>query len=180
VDVRIIAATNRDLAEMVGAGKFRMDLFYRLNVFPVQVPPLRERTADIPQLVSHLLAKLTKRLGKPLQDVSPDTMKHLMRYPWPGNIRELENVIERAAIVAPGAVIDTDKTLAPEATSPQEVVGIGMLAQVERAHILSVLEKTGWIISGKRGAAAVLGINPSTLRSRLLKLGIARAAGSAN
>jgi PAS domain S-box-containing protein len=174
VDVRIIAATNRDLAEMVRIGKFRMDLFYRLNVFPVQVPPLRERTSDIPLLVNHLLGKLTKRLGKPLQGISPDTLEHLMCYPWPGNIRELENIIERAAIVAPSPVIDIDETLAPEATSPPEVVGIGTLEQVERAHILATLEKTGWTISGKRGAAAVLGLNPSTLRSRLQKLGIER------
>ena len=174
VDVRVIAATNRDLAEAVKAGKFRMDLFYRLNVFPLAVPPLRERTSDIPLLAARLLGKLAKNLGKPLHGISPKSMDYLMHYPWPGNVRELENVIERAAIVAQGPIVEIDKSLAPETSGPSQGAGTRTLEEVERAHILSVLEKANWTISGERGAAAVLGLNPSTLRSRIQKLGIRR------
>lgn len=175
VDVRIIAATNRDLREEVKAGRFRMDLYYRLNVFPLEVPPLRERVSDIPLLVGHLLRKLARKLGKNLQAVSPRTMDRLMRHPWPGNVRELENVLECAAILAHEDIVEIDASLAREARGFAALTGAGTLEEVERAHITSVLDNTQWSISGERGAAAILGMNPSTLRSRMQKLGIRRS-----
>ncbi len=178
-DVRIIAATHRNLPEEVKAGRFRADLYYRLSVFPLKVPPLRERASDIPLIVEHLVAKSARKLGKVLRGVTAPTLDRLVRYPWPGNVRELENVIERAAIVARGPLIEIDESLAPETRDPAGPSGAATLEEVERAHILSVLRTANWSVSGERGAATVLGLNPSTLRSRMQKLGIRRPIGGA-
>lgn len=176
VDVRVIAATNRDLREEVKAGRFRMDLYYRLNVVPLNVPPLRERVTDIPLLVEHLLRKAALRLGKRFVGTSPETMHRLVRYRWPGNVRELENVIERAAILTNGTMIEIDDLPKSDQTETIGSRDAVTLEDVERSHILSVLKKTRWYISGERGAALILGLNPSTLRSRMQKLGIRRPA----
>ena len=170
VDVRVIAATNRDLTEAVKAGSFRSDLLYRLNVFPLEVPPLRSRPADIPLLVNFFLSKSAKKFGKRLDGVSQATMEQLSKYSWPGNVRELENVIERAAILASGPMIQVDESLLSRDDAGQTVTGT--LEDVERAHMLRVLQETGWAIEGKHGAAVRLGLHPNTLRSRLQKLGI--------
>ena len=174
VDVRVIAATNRDVQEAVKSGIFRADLFYRLNVFPLEVPPLRERPEDIPLLVNFFLSKFAKSLGKQVRGVSQKSMDDLSRYSWPGNIRELQNVIERAVVLAKGAVVQIDETML---RSQEAVVGssvIDTLDNNERQHILRALNETRWVIHGKKGAAEILGINPSTLRSRMEKLGIKR------
>ncbi len=168
VDVRLIAATNRDLLEEVRKGRFREDLYYRLNVFPIRVPPLRERTEDIPQLVWTFLEEFCTRMGKKITQVPRKTMEALQRYPWPGNVRELRNVIEHSAIVTTGDTLRVpmlDDTVAA-ATPPQT------LADSERQLILGALESRGWRIKGPNGAAAALGLNPSTLYSRMKKLGI--------
>jgi formate hydrogenlyase transcriptional activator len=171
VNVRVIAATNRDLRQAVRSGTFRSDLFYRLNVFPLLVPPLRERRADIPVLVNFFLSRFAKRLGKEIQGVSIDTMDRLMKYSWPGNIRELQNLMERLVVVAEGAIVRIDDSMLGLDAS-LESHGPQALEDVERAHILRTLQETNWVIHGSRGAAYILGINPSTLRSRMLKLGI--------
>ena len=177
VDVRIIAATNRRLAEAVKAGEFRADLFFRLNVFPIEVPALRERKPDIPLLVDFLLAKLSRKLGKPLTGVSKTSMDRLMCYRWPGNIRELENVIERSAILSPVPIVEVDDlSVADVMAAPTTALEISSLEDAERAHILAALERANWVIAGDRGAAAVLEINTNTLRSRMKKLGIKRSA----
>src|SRR5215813_12702961 len=173
VDVRVIAATNRDLKEAVRNGTLRSDLFYRLNVFPLEVPPLRERKGDIPLLVNFFLSKFSKKLGKEIRGVSQRGMESLTRYSWPGNIRELQNVVERAAIIANGPVLQIDQSmLRSDAAAPDSTVDT--LENVERNHILRALGDTNWVIHGKKGAAEILGINPSTLRSRMEKLGIKR------
>jgi formate hydrogenlyase transcriptional activator len=185
VDVRVIAATNRNLAEAVGAGRFRSDLFYRLNVFPIELPPLRDRRSDIPQLVTFFLGRFSTRFGKRVETVSAATMERFLRYSWPGNIRELQNIIERAVILAPGSVLELDADLAPQssersapslfgAPSSEAVVPLPSLEQVEREHILSALRATNGIVEGPRGAAHILKIHPNTLRSRMDKLGIKR------
>jgi len=178
VDVRVIAATNRDLAEQVREGGFRSDLFYRLNVFPLRVPPLRERKDDIPLLVRHRLEKLGPRLGRDFDGISEESLARLMDYAWPGNVRELENVIERAAILSPGPVVEVEP-LGAGGEAPPAGAGDGAstLEEVERNHILRVLESTGGVIAGSRGAAAILGLKPSTLRSRMEKLGVTRTRG---
>jgi len=176
VDVRVIAATNRNLQEAVKVGGFRADLFYRLNVFPLEVPPLRERAEDIPMLVARFLTRAAKNLGKRLEAVSADAMSLLASNRWPGNIRELQNVIERAAILAKGPVIRTEDLpdlRAGGGTSRSEAsAGSDSLEEVERAHIRHVLETVGWVVEGKHGAALRLGLHPNTLRSRMQKLGI--------
>ena len=176
VDVRVIAATSRDLQEEVRAGKFREDLFYRINVFPVSIPPLRKRTGDIPQLVRHFVEKYTRKSGKKIETVPKDMVKTLQRYSWPGNVRELEHVIERAVIITEGPVLqifDTFQPLkAPDAIEPEP--SPKDMAAMEREHILRVLRETNWIIGGPRGAASILNIHPSTLRFRIKKLGIRR------
>ncbi|RZO63204.1 MAG: PAS domain S-box protein [Sandaracinaceae bacterium] len=178
VDVRVVAATNRDLAAMVRAGEFRDDLYYRLNVFPIDVPPLRERTDDIPALTEHFVQRLSSRLGKVLGDVSPACMEALVRYPWPGNIRELENVIERAAILAVDRTLPVSDALdaRPAEVGGEAETGSRTLEEVERRHIQSVLEHTSWRIEGDKGAARILDLHPNTLRSRMKKLGIRRDA----
>jgi transcriptional regulator with GAF, ATPase, and Fis domain len=168
VNVRVIAATNRDLADEVRKGRFREDLFYRLNVFPIRMPPLRERTEDIPLLVWAFLEDLSSRMGKKITQVPRATMEALQRHPWPGNVRELRNVIEHGAIITTG---DTLKVPMLDDAAP----GVALphtLADAEREHILRVLESTGWRIKGPKGAAAALGLNPATLYSRMKKLGI--------
>lgn len=175
VDVRIIAATNRNLSEEVSNGKFREDLFYRLNVFPITLPPLRQRKDDIPLLVNHFVAKINKKIGKQIETVAKETMNSLQEYHWPGNVRELESVIERAVIVSQGRslqVLDRFDTIHKHLdTEGQEVKA---LVDVEHDHILQVLQKTGWRIEGKSGAALLLGLNASTLRARMRKYGIVR------
>jgi formate hydrogenlyase transcriptional activator len=173
VDVRIIAATNRDLKEAVKAVAFRSDLFYRLNVFPLEVPPLRERRSDIGLLVSFFVSKFAKKLGKQIHGVSKDTMDRLTKYTWPGNIRELQNVIERAVVLAEGPVVRIDESMVRVDTASQ-APGLVSLEDLERAHIIRALRETNWVIHGGQGAASILGINPSTLRSRMEKLGIKR------
>ena len=178
VDVRLIAATNRDVDREVAEGRFRADLFYRLNVFPIRIPPLRERVEDIPVLVAHFLAQFQRKMGKPLRGVTDDAMAQLKRYAWPGNIRELQNVIERACVLATGPLVSLGETL--RATVAPGRVGSSSAAQApllpldesERAHIRRALAATGGRVHGSDGAAELLGINPSTLRSRMQKLGI--------
>jgi transcriptional regulator with GAF, ATPase, and Fis domain len=168
VNVRLIAATNRDLADDVRKGRFREDLYYRLNVFPIHVPPLRERVEDIPVLVWEFLEDLSARMGKKITQVPRATMEALQRHPWPGNVRELRNVIEHGAIITTG---DTLK-VAMLAESPQAAAQPQTLADVEREHMLRVLESHRWRIKGPKGAAVTLGLNPATLYSRMKKLGI--------
>jgi len=184
VDVRLIAATNRDLQEAVTAGRFRSDLFYRLNVLPLRVPPLRERASDIPQLVTFFLAQFSKKFGRRIERVSEPTMDRLVRYAWPGNIRELQNVVERAAVLCQGAVLELDEDLLPVAaagsgntageTPPGRSAALATLEEMERSHILAALERTGWLIEGPKGAAKMLALHPNTLRSRMDKLAIKR------
>jgi transcriptional regulator with GAF, ATPase, and Fis domain len=180
VNVRVLAATNRDLGKAVQAGQFRSDLYYRLNVIPLHVPPLRERRSDIPELVSYFVEQSSKRIGKPMKGVSTETMQTLIEYAWPGNIRELQNVIERGVILSRRDILVLGPDLLPiEAASDtvrDDVPGLSAsLEEVERAHILKVLDATGWLISGPSGAGAILKIHPNTLRSRMKKLGIERA-----
>ena len=173
VDVRIITATNKDLEQEVRQGRFREDLYYRPNVFPITVPPLRERREDLPQLVWMFVGEFGKALGKNIESVSQDSLKAIQHYAWPGNVRELRNVIERAMIISNGPKL---KIEIPE--SSHDGAGARLLAALrrleDRGHILSVLEMTNWRIRGKKGAAEILEINPSTLESRMAKLGIVR------
>ncbi len=172
VEVRVIAATNRKLEDEVRQGRFREDLWYRLNVFPITVPPLRQRREDIPLLVQAFVARFAKRVGKEITKIPAATMESLCQYQWPGNIRELENVIERAVINTSGAVLTMAARLdASPALSAPELTK-KTLEEVERDHIVQVLQETGGRVSGSKGAAAILGLNPSTLRARLRKLGI--------
>jgi len=177
-DVRLIAATNRDLVATGAPGSFRQDLFYRLNVFPIRVPPLRERREDIPALTEHILARLRCRFDKPLREVSPRAMDRLMSYSWPGNVRELKNVLEHACVLARDPVIEIDRVIEHaqgngSSSAPREVT---TLEDAERDAIRRALEATRWRISGPRGAAAMLAINASTLRSRMARLGIYRSS----
>ncbi len=184
-DVRIIAATNRDLQRAVRDGTFREDLYYRLNVFPVTLPPLRDRRGDIPLLVQFLLMKFRARLAKRIDGVTAATMQRLVMYPWPGNVRELENVLERAAILARSPMIEIDAEVLPAVpTSAQSTAGVAQpmvsLSAAEREHILSALRQSNWVIDGPNGAARVLEMHPNTLRSRLKKLGISRPTAAAH
>jgi formate hydrogenlyase transcriptional activator len=174
VDVRVIAATNRNLTESIKSSSFRSDLFYRLNVFPLEVSPLRERKSDVPLLVNFFLTKFAKKLGKQFHSISKETMDRLIGYHWPGNIRELENVIERAVVVSAGPTIRIDKSVLGLNVDSQSQGSVDTLEDVERTHILRVLEETNWVVNGKGGAASILNINPSTLRSRMQKLGITK------
>ncbi len=173
VDVRIIAATNRDLYEEIRLGRFREDLFYRLNIFPITVPPLRERKEDIPLLVEYFLDKFNRKLGKNIRMVTNGTMGDLMAHSWPGNVRELESVIERAVIISRGTTLQVlDHFEAPSLAGPQAEGK--PLVDLERDYIDQVLRKTNWRIEGNNGAARILGLNPSTLRGRMRKEGIRR------
>jgi transcriptional regulator with GAF, ATPase, and Fis domain len=186
VNVRILSATNRDLAKAVAAGRFRADLFYRLAVFPIEVPPLRARPDDCAVLARAFVEEQAHRLGKPLRGIDPRALERLVAHDWPGNVRELANVIERAAIVATGTTLG-EKDLPPLARTdardaegrdepgrPLEDEPDPRLESVERAHVTRVLERVGWVIEGKKGAAALLGLAPSTLRSRMAQLAIRR------
>jgi PAS domain S-box-containing protein len=170
VNVRIIAATNRDLAQDVQDGKFRKDLYYRLNVFPIGIPPLRERSEDIPLLVWAVVREFEKKMGKRVESIPKRSLEALQRYAWPGNVRELRNVIERAMIVSSGKSLD----LHIPAMASAEPVKSQALEDVERTHILSVLQKTRWRLMGQGGAAERLGLKRTTLQSRMKKLGIKR------
>lgn len=177
VDVRLIAATNRDLKKLVREGKFREDLFYRLNVFPIALPPLRERADDIPLLVRYFIQKHSVRMGQRIESIEPETLRRLVAYNWPGNIRELQNVIERALILTCGTELRIEHEvlipLSPQANLAE--AGSGNLDTVQREHIVSVLRATKGVIEGEQGAAKQLGLHPNTLRSRMKKLGIDRS-----
>jgi len=172
VDVRVIAATNRDVTKAITAGNFREDLYYRLNVFPIALPPLRERTGDIPLLVRHFARRYGQKVGKVIDKIPQKVMTALQAYSWPGNVRELENIIERAVILSPGSILQLDEMLDVVRIIEAQPTTSLTLEEVEQNHILKVLEVTGWRIEGKRGAAVRLGLNPSTLRSRIEKLNI--------
>jgi formate hydrogenlyase transcriptional activator len=194
VDVRVIAATNRNLEQEVAAGRFRADLFYRLNVLPIYVPPLRDRHEDVAQLAMFFVQKHAKRIGRSVASVSRESLDRLATYAWPGNVRELENVIERALVLSHDGVLDAAQGLMSaqpaQGLVPSQVAAIageparvavsvrpaaaGRLDDVERAHIAATLEQTKWVIEGPRGAARVLDMHPNTLRSRMKKLGLRR------
>ena len=170
---RIVAATNRDLEADVAAGKFRADLYYRLSVLPVRLPPLRERIGDLPLLVKHFLERLQRKLGKPLRALRPEDVERLRRYSWPGNVRELENVLERACVLAQDDIVElVDSLRGGGADRAGHTAALRTLQEVEREHILRVLASTHGVIQGPRGAARVLGLHPNTLRSRLERLDI--------
>ena len=180
-DVRVIAATNRDLGAQVAEGRFRADLYYRLNVFPITIPPLRERREDIAALIEHFARQIARKLGRELAGVTPAFVERARAGEWPGNIRELENIVERAMISSHAPWLDgrallgsTPTTAALGAASERDPSSFETLEDVERAHIRRVLEGSRWVIEGERGAAHILGLNPSTLRGRLRKLRIQR------
>ncbi|MEA1946412.1 MAG: sigma 54-interacting transcriptional regulator [Thermodesulfobacteriota bacterium] len=170
VDVRVIAATNYDLKKLVREGRFRKDLFYRLGAFPITMPPLRDRSGDIPMLVWAFIKECGESMGKKIRIVSKRTMSLLQNYPWPGNVRELKNVIERGMILSTGTTLRIDRLGAEDEVSMQSLT----LKQVEKDHIIKVLESTGWKVSGKNGAAEILGLKPTTLEARMKKLSIYR------
>jgi transcriptional regulator with GAF, ATPase, and Fis domain len=173
VSVRVIAATNRDIHEEVRAGRFRRDLYFRLSVFPITVPPLRDRRVDIPRLTEHLVTQLAAKNGKRISVVPPSLIEELQAYDWPGNVRELENVLERAVITATDGLLQLTEPL-QRADAPFERPASDALVDVERAHIFRILSVKRWRIEGQDGAAETLGLKPSTLRSRMRKLRIAR------
>ncbi|MFO1096483.1 MAG: sigma 54-interacting transcriptional regulator, partial [Planctomycetaceae bacterium] len=182
VDVRVIAATNRDLLKAVADKTFREDLYYRLNVFPLELPPLRDRADDIPLLVRFLIDKFATRIGKRIADIDETSLRRLLSYRWPGNIRELENVIERAVILADGPVLRIDPGILPESGPSTDDVAVpaterpttGNLEALERQHIVDTLRQTRGVVEGASGAAQILGLHPNTLRSRMKRLGITR------
>jgi formate hydrogenlyase transcriptional activator len=189
VDVRVVAATNRDLARLVADREFRSDLYYRLNVFPIQIPSLRERREDVPLLVRYFVQNFSRRLNKTVEYVPAEAMDALVNYAWPGNIRELENLIERAVLLSPGkelrvplselkaSTLSANGNVAPDLSlfSPSpSAVPITTLEEAERQHILRALRQTEWRIAGPKGAAAILGMKRTTLQARMRKLGIRR------
>jgi len=174
VDVRLVAATHRDLTDMVNRGEFRSDLYYRLNVFPVLLPPLRERREDIPALVTHFVEILGRRMGREIEHIPPETMSALSSYQWPGNIRELQNLIERAVILSNHGVLPNPLPAAETEQRTAIFPGGTTLRDSERTLILGTLETVGWIIGGPKGAAAKLGLKRTTLIHKMQKLGIAR------
>jgi formate hydrogenlyase transcriptional activator len=171
IDVRIIVATNQNLEKAVQMGKFREDLYYRVNVFPIEIPPLRERRDDIPMLVWSFVDQFSAEFGKKVESISRKSMEALMEYTWPGNVRELRNAVERAMIVlnSPKLSVEIPKTYT---TVP--VPEVLTLREIEIRHIRKVLEAASWKIRGRRGAAEILGMKPTTLETRMIKLGIAR------
>jgi formate hydrogenlyase transcriptional activator len=175
VDVRLVAATHRDLQGMIAEKLFRSDLYYRLNVFPIEVPPLRERPQDIPLLVGHFVQHFASQMSKTFETIPAATMDALTRYSWPGNIRELQNVIERAVVLSPGPILRVPLLDVHSPAIPDHGHGKNQsLAEAERQHILETLKDTEWVLSGPRGAAARLQLNRSTLQYRMRKLGIVR------
>lgn len=188
VDVRVIAATNRDLRAEVAASRFRADLYFRLNVFPIALPPLRDRRDDIPGLLEHFALRTSRKLGRAIDGVAPSFAERARAHDWPGNVRELENLVERALILSNGGLLDGSELLGTPAGAPALAAGAttdpaagatpggaATLEEVERAHIRAVLDRTGWKIEGDVGAARLLGLNPSTLRGRMRKLDVRRA-----
>jgi formate hydrogenlyase transcriptional activator len=194
-DVRVIAATNRDLSKCIREGEFRADLYYRLNVFPIHLPPLRERRGDIPLLTHFFIQKHASRVGRRIESVDRDSMERLTQYGWPGNIRELENLIERALILNNSPVLHVTTELSPErpaaptaealpaapaaataTASAHPASSAADLNSIQREHILNMLRETNWVIEGNRGAAVRLGLKPATLRHRMKKLGVSRVA----
>jgi formate hydrogenlyase transcriptional activator len=173
VEVRLVAATNRNLMEMVKRNEFRSDLYYRLNVFPIPLPPLRARREDIPALVEHFVEIYARRMDKPIEQITPETMSTLSSYEWPGNIRELQNFIERSVILTSGNVLQPPLASLESAAEAQSL-GAVTLEDAERDHIRKILEQTRWVVAGPNGAAARLGIKRSTLYFRMQKLGISR------
>ena len=173
VDVRLVAATNRDLAEMVNRGQFRIDLYYRLNVFPVQLPPLRERPEDITALVIHFVEIFGRRMGRQIEHIPPETMSALNSYQWPGNIRELQNLVERAVILSNDGVLPNPLPITG-AQSVAVLTAATTLKESERALILRTLEEVRWVIGGPKGAAAKLGLKRTTLIHKMQKLGVSR------
>ena len=186
VDVRVIAATNRNLEQEVAAGRFRSDLFFRLNVVPIVMPPLRERDGDVALLAEFFADRFAREFGKRIERIARDALERLFAYPWPGNVRELSNVIERAVVLARGPQLEIAPELLSQAISaaadaaraaPQLMADRSeaiTLQEIERRHIEETLERTGWVIEGERGAAEALGMSASTLRSRMKKLGVRR------
>ncbi|HJR76885.1 MAG TPA: sigma 54-interacting transcriptional regulator, partial [Nitrospiraceae bacterium] len=189
VDVRVLAATNRDLLKATQQGTFRQDLYYRLNVFPITLPPLRERGEDVVRLASAFAQRFARRMGRTIAPLTPDCVRRLQAYPWPGNVRELQNVIERAVITASDGCLNLTRAL-PEAMpsdsghstdQPTEASAIRTakeLEEFERTNILRALQSSDWKVSGERGAARLLGMNASTLSSRMKALGISKPGGS--
>jgi formate hydrogenlyase transcriptional activator len=174
VDVRLVAATNRDLTEMVNQGQFRSDLYYRLNVFPILLPPLRERREDIPALVAHFVERCGRRMGKQIEHIPAETMSALSCYHWPGNIRELQNLIERAVILSNDGVLPSPLSTTTATRSVISSPAGTTLRDSERTLILRTLEGVGWVIGGPKGAAAKLGLKRTTLIHKMQKLGISR------
>jgi formate hydrogenlyase transcriptional activator len=176
VDVRLVAATNRDLTEMMKRGEFRTDLYYRLNIFPIRIPPLHERREDIPMLVQYFMQKYARRMGKRIETVPPATMQKLVDWSWPGNVRELQNMIERGVILSRGFVLEIPLMELEQSAvmAPGNNNGGVTLEAVERDHILQALRHSGWVVGGPSGAAARLGLNRSTLNARMRKLEIRR------
>ena len=176
VDVRVIAATSCDLKQEIRKKRFREDLFYRLNVFPISIPALRQRTEDIPLLAQFFTEKYARKMGRSIESIPKATIKTLLKYDWPGNVRELEHVIERAVIITAGTSLTMTDQLIPSLPGDSNDEPLKDLAAAEREHILKVLQETGWRIEGPSGAAMILKLHPSTLRSRIKKLGIRRPA----
>lgn len=174
VDFRLVAATNRNLLEMVASGQFRRDLYYRLSVFPIEIPPLRERAEDIPTLVWHFVKKYARHMNKRIEKILPDDMDALVHHGWPGNVRELQNVVERSVVVSSGEVLALSR---PAESKRTDSLGIRTLAEVEREHILQVLQHADWVLGGPSGAAVRLGVKRTTLLYKMRRLGIDRPPG---
>ena len=178
VDVRLVAATHRDLTDLIKRNEFRSDLYYRLNVFPIEIPPLRERAEDIPLLVWHFVQHYAQRMNRTIEVIPSETMETLARYSWPGNIRELQNLLQRAVILATGPVLEIPLDGLRTHIAPcQGSRNSGTLEEADRAHILATVEETDWVLGGPEGAASRLGLKRSTLQFRMKKLGITRPCG---
>ena len=174
VDFRLVAATNRSLVEMVESGQFRRDLYYRLSVFPIEIPPLRERAEDIPTLVWHFVKKYAQHMNKRIETILPEDMDALVHHGWPGNVRELQNVVERAVVVSSGEVLSLSRPV--EASRPDAFRGTRTLAEAEREHIMQALRNADWVLGGPHGAAVRLGVKRTTLLYKMRRLGINRPA----